>query len=102
MRKKALAVIDIQNDVTKSCREIIDSINAAIAWAAAQDLSVVYIRHSNLSAGAGYPRRGIGAGHENRIQKHFYKDPGGQCADKQGICRFHSPKWNFRVLYYRR
>jgi nicotinamidase-related amidase len=51
MQKKALVVIDIQNDITKNYREIIDNINAAIDWAAAQDLPVVYIKHNNLSAG---------------------------------------------------
>lgn len=51
MQKKALVVIDIQNDITKNYREVIDNINAAIDWAAAQDLPVVYIKHNNLSAG---------------------------------------------------
>ena len=30
---KALVVIDIQNDITKHYRDIIDNINAAIDWA---------------------------------------------------------------------
>ena len=30
---KALVVIDIQNDITKHYRDIIDTINAAIDWA---------------------------------------------------------------------
>ena len=33
MSRKALVVIDIQNDITKHYREIIDRINAAIDWA---------------------------------------------------------------------
>lgn len=51
MQKKALVVIDIQNDITKNYKEIIDNINTAIDWAVRLDLHVVYIRHENLSAG---------------------------------------------------
>ena len=51
MEKKALVVIDIQNDITKNYKEIIDNINKAIDWAVKQDIHVVYIRHENLSAG---------------------------------------------------
>ena len=51
MSKKALVVIDIQNDITKHYKDIIDSINAAIDWAVAGSMEVVYIRHNNLSAG---------------------------------------------------
>ena len=36
MNKKALVVIDIQNDITKHYRDIIDNINAAIDWAVEQ------------------------------------------------------------------
>lgn len=49
--KKALVVIDIQNDITKNYKEIIDNINKAIDWAVDNDIHVVYIRHENLSAG---------------------------------------------------
>lgn len=51
MQNKALVVIDIQNDITKNYKEIIGNINAAIDWAAANDIPVVYIKHNNLSAG---------------------------------------------------
>ena len=51
MLKKALVVIDIQNDITKNYKEIIGNINRAIDWAANHDIHVVYIRHENLSAG---------------------------------------------------
>lgn len=51
MQKKALVVIDIQNDMTKNYKEIIDSINSAIDWAVKHEVHVVYIRHENLSAG---------------------------------------------------
>jgi len=51
MQKKALVIIDIQNDITKNYKEIIDNINKAIDWAVDNDIHVVYIRHENLSAG---------------------------------------------------
>lgn len=49
--KKALVIIDIQNDITKNYKEIIDNINKSIDWAVQNDIYVVYIRHENLSAG---------------------------------------------------
>ena len=52
MLKKALVVIDIQNDITKNYKGIIDNINNAIDWAANNGIHVVYIRHEALSAGA--------------------------------------------------
>jgi len=51
MSKKALVVIDIQNDITKHYRDIIDRINAAIDRAADNGMEIVYIKHNNLSAG---------------------------------------------------
>lgn len=51
MQNKALVVIDIQNDITKNYREIIDNINSAIDWASVQGMPVVYIKHNNLSVG---------------------------------------------------
>ncbi|WP_187120302.1 isochorismatase family cysteine hydrolase [[Clostridium] hylemonae] len=51
MMKKALVVIDIQNDITKNYKEIIDNINALIDWAVSNNIYIVYIRHENLSAG---------------------------------------------------
>ena len=51
MQKKALVVIDIQNDITKNYKDIIDNINAAVDWAVSNDIYVVYIRHENLSEG---------------------------------------------------
>ena len=50
-QKKALVIIDIQNDITKNYKEIIDNINKSIDWAVRNDIHVVYIRHENLSAG---------------------------------------------------
>ncbi len=51
MQKKSLVVIDIQNDITKNYKEIIENINRAIDWAVGNDIHVVYIRHYNLSEG---------------------------------------------------
>ena len=51
MSKKALVVIDIQNDITKHYRDIIDNINAAIDWAEKLGITVIYIKHNNLSPG---------------------------------------------------
>ena len=50
MNRKALVVIDIQNDITKHYRDIIDNINSAIDWAMKQGMTIVYIKHNNLSA----------------------------------------------------
>ena len=51
MNRKALVVIDIQNDITKHYRDIMDRLNAAIEWAAESGMEIVYIQHNNLSAG---------------------------------------------------
>ena len=50
MKNKALVVIDIQNDITKHYRDIIGNINAAIEWATAEGMHVVYIKHNNVTA----------------------------------------------------
>ena len=49
MGNRALIVIDLQNDITKNYREIIDNVNRAIDWAANGGMDVAYIRHNNLS-----------------------------------------------------
>ena len=51
MQNKSLVVIDIQNDITKNYKEIIDNVNRAIDWAVENEIPVVYIRHYNLSDG---------------------------------------------------
>lgn len=51
MTKKALVIIDIQNDITKNYRDIIDNINKTIDWAVRNGIHVVYFRHENLSDG---------------------------------------------------
>ena len=51
MQKKALVIIDIQNDITKNYKDVIGNINSAIDWAVNNDIHVIYIRHENVSAG---------------------------------------------------
>ena len=48
---KALVVIDIQNDITKHYKDIIEKINVAIDWAVKSGMYVVYIKHNNITAG---------------------------------------------------
>ena len=49
MQKKALVIIDIQNDITKNYKDVIDNINKSIDWAVDNDIHVVYIRQEYLS-----------------------------------------------------
>ena len=51
MQTKALIVIDIQNDITKHYKDIIENINAAVEWAEANEMQIVYIKHHNITAG---------------------------------------------------
>ena len=46
MQKKALVVIDIQNDITKNYKEIIENINQAIDTANSSGIFVIYINYS--------------------------------------------------------
>ncbi len=51
MGNKALMIIDIQNDITKNYKKIIDRINQAIDWAVTENMQIIYIKHNNLSPG---------------------------------------------------
>ena len=51
MNNRALVVIDLQNNITKNYREIIETTNQAIERAVANGMEVIYIKHNNLSAG---------------------------------------------------
>ena len=51
MKNSAMVVIDLQNDITKNYKEIIEKVNAAIDWAVQKELWIVYIQHNNLSDG---------------------------------------------------
>ena len=48
---KALVIIDIQNDITKNYRDIIDKINKSVEWAQGEEMYIVYIKHNNITAG---------------------------------------------------
>ena len=51
MNNEALVVIDLQNDITKNYKEIIERVNEAIDWAVSNKMPVVYIKNYYLSAG---------------------------------------------------
>ena len=51
MKNSALVVIDLQNDITKNYKEIVERVNQAIDWAVGNEMYVIYIQHNNLSAG---------------------------------------------------
>lgn len=51
MNNQALVVIDIQNDITKNYKDIIENVNKLVDFAVKNDIHVVYIRHENLSDG---------------------------------------------------
>lgn len=52
MNKTALIVIDIQNDITRNYKDIIDNINKAIDLARGNKWHVVYIKHNDLTPSA--------------------------------------------------
>ncbi len=51
MKNCALVVIDLQNDITKNYKDIIEQVNKAVDWASENGIEIIYIRHNNLSAG---------------------------------------------------
>ena len=51
MKNKALVVIDLQNDITKNYRSIIEKVNTAILWAQSVGMNIIYIQHNNITAG---------------------------------------------------
>ena len=54
MKTTALVVIDIQNDITKNYKDIIDNINKAIDIAKVNKWHIVYIKHNDLTRSAKY------------------------------------------------
>jgi nicotinamidase-related amidase len=48
---KAFVIIDIQNDITKHYKDIVERINEAVDWAQTSGMEIVYIKHNNLSTG---------------------------------------------------
>lgn len=51
MSNAALVVIDIQNDITKHYKDIINRVNEAINWAAGKGMQIAYILHNNITDG---------------------------------------------------
>lgn len=51
MNNKALVVIDLQNDITKHYKDVIDKVNQAVDWAVEKGMQVVYIEHNNVTDG---------------------------------------------------
>ena len=49
MENKALVVIDLQNDITKNYKLIIERVNAAIDWARENGMHIIYVKHYNLT-----------------------------------------------------
>lgn len=47
MNTTALVVIDLQNDISKHYKDIIDNVNAAIDWVKNKGMHIVYIKHHN-------------------------------------------------------
>ena len=51
LQTKALVVIDLQNDITKNYKQIIESVTSAVHWAQKSGMYVIYIKHNNTTAG---------------------------------------------------
>ena len=95
MNHKALVVIDMQNDITRHYRDIINRLNAAVEWAAESGMEIVYIQHNNLSAGTRTFKpgtKGAELAPELKIVSRF---------DQRGVFRIHPIKGNPGVLHYR-
>ena len=45
MKNSAVVVIDLQNDITKNYREIIERVNQAIDWAVSRERYVVFYEY---------------------------------------------------------
>ena len=50
MKNQALVVIDLQNDITKNYREIIDTTNQAIDWAVSNNITEFFIAGADATA----------------------------------------------------
>ena len=100
MKNSALVVIDLQNDITKNYREIIENVNEAIDW---EKGTVGYLHTAqqpvcgNENIQARNSRRRVGARVERRIRSHLYKAKK-QCPDQRGVLCFPSGAWHYRGL----
>ena len=92
MNKSALVVIDMQNDITKHYRDIVDTVNAALDWATESGMEVVYIRHNNLSAGTRTFKPGT-RGEElvpelRRVSDHVFTKTKASALSSEAFCEF--------------
>lgn len=102
MQTKALVVIDIQNDITKHYRDIIDNINAAIEWAVSEGLHVVYIKHNNITAATRTFKPGT-RGEElapelKVVSENIFVKTKSNALTSEAFSTFIAEKWNYRVL----
>lgn len=79
MQHSALVVIDLQNDITKNYKEIIEKVNTAIDWAVKKEPvghlhSAQQFVCGNKDFQARNPWRRACAGDECRIRAYLYKD----------------------------
>ena len=51
MKNKTLVIIDLQNDITKNYKDIIDNVNRVADAAKNTGMNIVYIKHNNVSDG---------------------------------------------------
>lgn len=51
MKNKALVIIDLQNDITKNYRDIVENVNNTSLWAKKNNIHVIYVKHNNISDG---------------------------------------------------
>ena len=79
MNDKALVVIDLQNDITKNYRNIIEKVNTAILWAQSVGMHIIYIK--------------LGAGTKRRVEQYLCQDKK-QLFDERGVPRFYQGERN--------
>lgn len=104
MQHSALVVIDLQNDITKNYKEIIEKVNTAIDWAVKKNLWVIYIQHNNLSAGTRTFKPGT-RGAElvpemNVVSEHIFTKTKSNALTSEA--RLPSGTRHYRFLYCRR
>ena len=96
MNDKALVVIDLQNDITKNYRNIIEKVNTAILWAQSVGMHIIYIKHNNITAGTRTLKpgtKGVGAGTKRRVEQYLCQDKK-QLFDERGVPRFYQGERN--------
>ena len=94
MNDKALVVIDLQNDITKNYRNIIEKVNTAILWAQSVGMHIIYIKHNNITAGTRTLKPGTkGAELVRSVEQYLCQDKK-QLFDERGVPRFYQGERN--------